>query len=354
MQGYVPGEQSRDPGIVKLNTNENPYPPSPMVAKSLQAISIEELRLYPNPTALKLRQRIAAVHGCDVDNVFVGNGSDEVLALCTRAFVEDTGSIGFFNPSYSLYPVLALIRDVPVRPVELSAGFSWQMPRGYNTSLFFLTNPNAPTGMLHDKATVSRFCRQMPGVVVIDEAYVDFASAHCMDLAMKRSNVLVVRTLSKAYSLAGLRVGYTIGAKPLIAALFKLKDSYNTDTIAQHLALAALSDLRHMRANVRQIKNTRIRLAGLLAERDVFVYPSETNFFWVRPPVVSARVFYESLRNRLIMVRYFDGPRTRDFVRITIGTDQQVDKLINAIDELELARAPSACGSRTGNRKGNL
>lgn len=354
MAGYVPGEQSRARGIVKLNTNENPYPPSPLVARALRTVSVNDLRLYPEPTALKLRQKIAAVHGCNVDNVFAGNGSDEVLALCTRAFVEDTGTIGFFNPSYSLYQVLALIRDVCVRPVELSAGFSWQMPRGYSVSLFFLTNPNAPTGMLHDKVTVRRFCKHMPGVVVIDEAYVDFAREHCMDLAIELSNVLVVRTLSKAHSLAGLRVGYAIGAKPLIAALFKLKDSYNTDTIAQHLALAALSDLRHMRANVRQIKSTRIRLTTLLAERNVFVHPSETNFLWVRPAAVSAKVFYERLRTQLILVRYFDGPRTRDFVRITIGTDQQVDKLINAIDELGLARAPSARGSRTGNRKGNL
>ncbi|MEI6970472.1 MAG: histidinol-phosphate transaminase [bacterium] len=344
MQGYVPGEQSRAPGIIKLNTNENPYPPSPMVAKALQALPVEELRLYPEPTALEVRKRIAAIHGCDIDSVFVGNGSDEILALCTRAFVEDDGDIGFFNPSYSLYPVLALIRNVATKPVELSADFSWRMPKAYKTSLFFMTNPNAPTGMLHDRSTVGRFCRQLRGVTVIDEAYVDFAREDCMDMALRYNNVLVVRTLSKAFSLAGLRVGYAVGAKPLIAALFKLKDSYNTDTIAQRLALAALSDLHHMKANVRKIRQTRARLSRLLVERGAFVFPSETNFLWLRPPAVPAEVFCKRLRERQIMIRYFCGPRTADFVRITVGTDEQVDRLIEAIDEMGLVGVPSPRG----------
>lgn len=346
MRGYVPGEQSRERGIVKLNTNENPYPASPLVTKALRAFSAEELRLYPDPTALKLRRRIAAIHDCEVDNVFVGNGSDEILALCTRAFVENNGSIGFFNPSYSLYPVLARIRDVTGRPVELAADFRWRMPRGYNASLFFLANPNAPTGMLHDKAVVDHFCRRMPGVVAIDEAYVDFSRENCMDLALGLGNVLVVRTLSKAYSLAGLRIGYTVGAQPLISALFKLKDSYNTDAIAQRLALAALSDLGHMRANVRRIRSTRARLARLLSERGAFVYPSETNFLWVLPPVLPAKVFYERLRTQQILVRYFDGPRTSGFVRITIGTDAQVNKLIKAMDNMGLAGASTTAARR--------
>jgi histidinol-phosphate aminotransferase len=284
--------------------------------------------------------------------VFVGNGSDEILALCTRAFVEDNGSIGFFTPSYSLYAVLADIRDVATRPVELSADFGWRMPSGYSASLFFLANPNAPTGVLYDKAVVRRFCRRMPGVVAIDEAYVDFSRENCMDLALGLGNVLVVRTLSKAYSLAGLRVGYAVGSRPLIAALFKLKDSYNTDEIAQHLALAALSDLRHVRGNVRQIRDTRARLTRLLRERGALVCPSETNFLWVRPTVLPAKVFYERLRAKRILVRYFRGVRTSGFVRITIGTDAQVDKLVNAMDEMGLAGAPAA-GPRAVNRKGN-
>lgn len=340
MRGYVPGEQSREHGIVKLNTNENPYPASPQVTRALRTMVVKELRLYPEPTALKLRRHIAKIHGCGVDNVFVGNGSDEILALCTRAFVEDNGSIGFFNPSYSLYPVLAASRDVPTRPVELSGDFGWRMPARYNTSLFFLTHPNAPTGMLYGKSVVRSFCKRMKGVVVIDEAYVDFSKEHCMSLALKLKNVIVVRTLSKAYSLAGLRMGYAVGPRELIAALFKLKDSYNTDTIAQHLALAALSDLGHMRDNVRRIKRTRARLSRLLTERGALVYPSETNFLWVRPPALSAKAFYERLRERKILVRYFEGGRTAEFVRITIGTDSQVDKLINAIDDMSVDGAP--------------
>ena len=353
MQAYVPGEQSRESGIVKLNTNENPYPASPLVAKALRSIAVKELRLYPEPTASTLRRRIARIHACEVDNVFVGNGSDEILSLCTRAFVEDNGSIGFFNPSYSLYPVLAAARNVSTQPVELSGDFGWHMPGRFHTSLFFLTHPNAPTGMLYGKSVVKRFCKGMKGVVVIDEAYVDFSKEHCMSLALELKNVIVVRTLSKAYSLAGLRVGYAAGPRALIAALFKLKDSYNVDTIAQHLALAALSDLAHMRGNVGRIRRTRARLARLLTERGAFVYASETNFLWVKPPVLPAKAFYERLREKQILVRYFEGNRTSDFVRITIGTDAQADRLVSAMDDMGLGvtTAPRPI-RRATNRKG--
>src|SRR3989339_542475 len=248
MSGYVPGEQPSDRHIVKLNTNENPYPPSPRIFRAIRKYDADKLRLYPNPVSMNLRCKIAKFHGCKIENVFAGNGSDEILALCTRAFVEDSGSIGYFNPSYSLYPVLAEIRNVQKKPVELGVNFEWRMPREYKASLFFLTNPNAPTSMLYPKEEVRKFCVLFKGVVLIDEAYVDFSKEHCMDLALQFSNTLVMRTLSKSYSLAGFRVGYVVGAKQMIEALFKIKDSYNLDAFSQVIAFEALSDIKYMKS----------------------------------------------------------------------------------------------------------
>jgi len=333
MKPYTPGEQSLDPDIVKLNTNENPYPPSPRAVRAFRAFDSRRLRLYPDPMSLEVRRRIASMHGFEIDMVFAGNGSDEVLALCTRAFVEDSGTIGWFDPSYSLYPVLADIRNVSVKPVELDEEFGWRMPAKYGCSLFFLTNPNAPTGIMYKKADVRRFCRNLNGVVVIDEAYVDFSSGNCADL-VKLGNVVVARTLSKAYSLAGLRFGYALGAPDVIGALFKLKDSYNNDMIAQRVALAALEDVAHMRKNVRRIVAIRERLSGALRQRGWLVYPSETNFLWARPSGISAGDLYARLRERKILIRYFPGARTGDYVRITIGADNQVCALLAALDDI--------------------
>ena len=184
---------------------------------------------------------------------------------------------------------------------------------------------------MYDRAEVRQFCRRFPGVVVIDEAYVDFARADCVPLALELKNVLVLRTLSKAYSLAGIRVGYALGSARLIETLFKLKDSYNVDAIAQRIATAALSDTDHMRRNVAKVRATRRRLAGALCKMGFTVFPSETNFLWVRPLVIPARHLYERLKERRILIRYFPGGRTGDFVRITIGTDKEINALLGAI-----------------------
>jgi histidinol-phosphate aminotransferase len=333
LQAYTPGEQPQAAGIVKLNTNENPYPPSPAVGQALAALDPARLRLYPNPLCATVRERIASIHGCSSRQVFVGNGSDEILALCTRAFVEDTGSVGYFDPSYSLYPVLADIRKAEKRPVALSDHFLWQMPARYQASLFFLTNPNAPTSLLFEYATVAAFCTSFDGVVLIDEAYADFARSTCMALAMRpdNENTLVMRTLSKAFSLAGLRFGYVVGSEPLIAALYKIKDSYNLDVLAQVAGLAALNDLEHMRANVRRIQDTRSRLTAELRRRGWTVLDSETNFLFARPPQGRAVERFEQLRDAGIYVRHFPSPRTGDYLRITIGTDEQVDAFLRQI-----------------------
>jgi len=333
LEAYTPGEQPKDPGIIKLNTNENPYPPSPKVAEALKAFDVARLRLYPDPVFMQLRQRIAEIHGCAESQVFIGNGSDEILALCTRAFVENDGSVGYFVPSYSLYPVLADIRDVSRRPVQLNDDFTWRMPDDYAASLFFITNPNAPTSMSHDKQTVAAFCKRFDGVVVIDEAYGDFADADCMDLALAagNANTLVMRTFSKSFSLAGLRFGYVIGPEALVGALYKIKDSYNMDMLAQVVGLAALSDLDYMRENVRKIRATRERLSGALRQRGWRVCESQTNFIFARPPNGDAKRVFEALKAAKIYVRYFPGPSTGEYLRITIGTDAQADALLSQL-----------------------
>lgn len=333
LHAYTPGEQPRMAGLVKLNTNENPYPPSPAVAEALAGLPAADLRLYPDPVCSALREIIATRHGVSPECVFVGNGSDEVLALCTRAFVEDDGAIGYFEPSYSLYPVLAAIRAVRGLAVPLAADFGWPAEHIPAGSLFFLCNPNAPTSLLFPKDRVRRFCAQYPGVVLIDEAYVDFARADCMDLARELPNVIVLRTLSKSYSLAGIRLGYTVGPAELIAALYKIKDSYNVDRVTQAVAAAALSDPGHMRANVDRILASRERLTAALDRRGFAVCPSDTNFLWARPRHGGAVQVYEKLKAMGILIRYFPGARTGDYVRITVGSDAEIDRLLAALPE---------------------
>ncbi len=336
LSGYVPGEQPRGVAgrLIKLNTNENPYPPSPRVAEALSAFSAGSLRLYPDPDSGELRAALAAFHGCAPEQVFAGNGSDEILALCTRTFVEDEGCIGFFDPSYSLYPVLAKIRDVTIRPLELGPQFEWLMPPGYSASLFFLTCPNAPTGIRYPKDVIRAFCEDFRGVVVIDEAYVAFAEEDCMDLAMDQDNVLVLRTLSKSHSLAGLRLGYAVGHSELIGALFKIKDSYNLGRLAQAAAMGAVRDMDWAHANAERVKRTRGISAKRLAALDFDVFPSEANFLWVRPRAVKAEKLYRELRERNILVRHFHGPRTGAFLRISVGTDEEMEALLAATEEI--------------------
>ena len=334
LAAYTPGEQPKTRDVIKLNTNENPYPPSPRIAEVMQQ-SVERLRLYPDPVCSGLRHALAAYHGCSPNEIFVGNGSDEVLALCLRAFVERDGSVGYFEPSYSLYPVLADIQEIARKPVSLKQDFTWDMPAGYAASLFFMANPNAPTSLQFPKDVVSDFCKTFSGVVLIDEAYVDFAEYHCVDLALSMDNVLVARTLSKSFSLAGLRVGYVIGRESLIGAFYKIKDSYNVDRLAQEIALAAVQDANHMRRNVERIKDTRGRVAGELARRGFEVPPSATNFLWVKPPPkMKARELFDALRADKILVRHFPGERTGDYLRITMATDGEMMAFLSALDRL--------------------
>ena len=335
MSGYVPGEQPKNPGIIKLNTNENPYLPSPDVQDILSMINIAELARYPDPVCTELRKVIAQLHGCETEHVFVGNGSDEVLALSIRAFVERSGSVGYFDPSYSLYPVLANIEDVEKRPVSLDAAFGWQMPAGYSASLFFLTQPNAPTSRVYGREQVEHFVKTFPGVVLIDEAYADFAESNCMDLALECPNVLGARTLSKSYSLAGIRLGYCVGHADLIGAMYKIKDSYNVNYLTQEIARVAILDQNTMRANVQAVVETRKLVAEKLSELGFEVCDSQTNFLWIKPLGISASELFEALRKRKIIVRYFaKEQRTRDYLRVTIGTAPEMFTFLDAVQAI--------------------
>ena len=341
LHAYVPGEQPADPRVVKLNTNENPYPPSPRVLAAIRDAEARALRRYPDPVCRRPREAIAALHGCGVDQVVVGNGSDEVLALCTRAFVEDSGVVGYFDPSYSLYPVLADIRAVARQPVALDADFGWPaaagpclgLPEPGAGSIFFLTNPNAPTALAFPRDRIERFCRAFGGVVVIDEAYVDFADGDCVDLALHLPNVLVCRTLSKSYSLAGVRAGYAVGPAALIEALGRVKDSYNVNALTQAAITAAIEDQPHMRANAERIRATRAALTADLHRRGFEVPDSQTNFLWARPPApLTARACFEALRGRGVYVRHFAAPATAAHIRISIGTAEETAMFLQALD----------------------
>lgn len=329
LEAYTPGEQPKAKNVVKLNTNENPYPPSPACAKALASFDLDRLRRYPDPVFAELRATLAALNGTTPDRVFVGNGSDEVLALAARAFVEDDEAIGSLDPSYSLYKTLAAIRNVPW------TGLASLGPCPAAVSLFLLTNPNAPTGEFREPKAVAAFAKAFKGVVLVDEAYADFARANCMALATapRNRNVLVMRTFSKSYSLAGLRVGYCVGPKPLIDALYKIKDSYNVDAVAQSIALAAAKDQKWMKANVAKVVKTRAWFAEELTARGWDVIPSEANFVFAKPPrPQKAAALFAALKAKNVFVRYFKGPKTGDRLRITIGTDAQMKRLLKEIE----------------------
>ena len=338
---YTPGEQPKDRSVIKLNTNENPYLPSPLVEKTLASFDLDRLRRYPDPVFMELREKIAERDGTVPARVFVGNGSDEVLTLAARAFVDDDEAIGSFDPSYSLYKTLAAIRNVPFAPSPLAPDFTWAPPvtraGDAPVALFLLTNPNAPTSVRYPREQVAAFAKSFLGVVLVDEAYADFADDTCMPLAAAadNANVVVMRTLSKSFSLAGLRLGYCVGPEDLIEALYKVKDSYNVDAIAQAVALAALADLPWMRRNAAKVQKTRDITAEALRARGWDVPPSQANFLFAKPAHRPAAEIFEALRRRNIFVRYFPGPRTGDRLRISVGTDADMDTLLDVLAELD-------------------
>ena len=337
MTAYTPGEQPAEGDrVVKLNTNENPYPPSPRVLEALRALDGDRLRRYPDPMANKVRDILARMHGVGRDNILCGNGSDELLTLVTRAFVGEGKRLAYPTPTYSLYPVLAEIQGA--RAVEIPTRDDFSLPlealAKTKAKVLLVCNPNAPTGVFTPPEAIGRLAERFKGVVVVDEAYIDFAPASAMRLAAGRPNVLVLRTLSKSYSLAGLRFGYVVGPEALIMGLEKVKDSYNVDAVSIELAAAALGDQAWMRANVGKIRSERTRLTGRLAALGFGVVPSEANFLLARVPDGDGEAWYKGLKARGVLVRYWNLPRLSDTLRITVGTPQQNDALLAALQEM--------------------
>ena len=360
LAGYVPGEQPRSKNVVKLNTNENPYPPSPKCTAVLSSFDLDDLRRYPDPNFTALAKAIADENATTSDRVFVGNGSDEILALAARVFVENDESIGSLDPSYTLYKTLAAIRDVKWVGVGSAADDARRASAALaechksNISLFLWTNPNAPTGELTEPKTITAFAKKFKGVVIVDEAYADFARSNCMSLATspRNRNVIVMRTFSKSYSLAGLRVGYCVGPKDLIAALYKAKPSYNVDAVAQAVALVALKDGAYHRKTVAKVIKTRKAFEKALVKRGWDVIKSESNFVFAKPPAdAAAKDVFSYLKGRDIYVRYFPGPLTGDRLRITIGTDGQMKTLLDALDDRFRGEEKTGKTSKTKTRK---
>ena len=357
LHAYVPGEQPKGVKLIKLNTNENPFPPAPPVLKAVRAAVDGRLRLYPNPAAQPLRERLAAMHGCDVDHVIVGNGSDDLLALATRAFVEPVGAakrsvlsggarsrstIQYFVPSYSLYSVLSDIHDAIRNEVRLNPDFDipdiaesararkWDR----SAALTFVTTPNAPSGRGYAIGQLRELCRLTRGVVVLDEAYVDFAEENAMALVDEFPNVIVSRTFSKAYSLCFQRIGYFIGNPSLIGALDKVRDSYNVNGLGQVAAVATLDHLEYYRKNFGKIVREREHTARQLTLMGFRVLPSQANFLLAQPPRGRAEDWMKRLRARGILVRWFSAKGIDRFIRVTIGTTSEMKAFRQCVAEL--------------------
>ena len=334
MTAYTPGEQP-GPGerVIKLNTNENPFPPSPRVMEAIRSLDPERLRRYPSPMADGFRTTAARVLGVKPEMILAGNGSDEILAMAVRTFLGPGDVLAYPTPTYSLYPALAEMSEVKV--AEVAWAPEWKLPiealvhsgaRGV-----FFANPNAPSGTLVSPEEVRVLAARFEGVVLVDEAYVDFADTHCLGLLATCPNVIISRTFSKGYSLAGLRFGYAVAAPELIAAMAKVKDSYNCDALSVTAATAALEDQEHARRAWELVRAERARLSSELSGRGWKVIPSQANFLLATCPGGDGGAMYRGLKAKGILVRYFDKPGLADKVRITIGTPAQNDALLAAL-----------------------
>jgi histidinol-phosphate aminotransferase len=338
MSAYVPGEQPpHGAKVIKLNTNENPYPPSPSVGVAIAAELADggaRLRLYSDPEALEIRLAASVVTGFPVDQILAGNGSDELLALIVRATVEPGEAILYPYPTYVLYQTLAEAQGAEIRTVEFGPDFSLPAALfGADAKVLFITSPNSPSGTTHSAEVLGKLADSVPkALVVVDEAYADFADENALELARERPNVIVLRTFSKSYSLAGMRIGLLFGPKDVVHGIAKVKDSYNLDRLAIVAGAAALRDQAWMIDNVAKIRRTRARLEHGLSALGFSVLPSSANFVFARlGSIERARDAYRFLKARGILVRYFERPLLDDALRITVGTDAEIDALFAAL-----------------------
>lgn len=339
LKPYVAGEQPHIADLIKLNTNENPYGPSPKAIAAIAAEAGDRLRLYPDPSSTKLRQAIAKRHDVDIGEVFVGNGSDEVLAHAFQALLKHDKPLLYPDITYSFYPTYCLLFGIQAREIALDEGFLIRLSDyDSNCGAIILPNPNAPTGIGLPLSEIEALVASHPDVpVVIDEAYIDFGGDTAIPLTRKYDNLLVIHTLSKSRSLAGLRVGFAIGRRPLIEALERVKDSFNSyplDRLAEAGATAAIEDEDWFDETRRKVMESRQRVTGALRQRGFEVLPSQANFIFARHGKHSGSDLAAALRAQSILVRHFNKPRISDFLRISIGTSQECDRLIEAVDAI--------------------
>jgi len=336
MEGYVPGKQPRTAGYIKLNTNENPYPPSPRVLAAIRDCATDALRLYPDPLATEVREKASEVYGVPPDCIICGNGGDELLTMIFRAFVGEGDRVLLPYPTYVLYETLTKIQDGKVIYRDFNPDYS--LPEDFfdiPAKLVIISNPNSPSGTVLDEEVLRRLAGSVKGILLIDEAYVDFAERDCLRLSMEFENVIVLRSFSKSFSLAGVRIGLAFANEEIIGGLRKVKDSYNVSRIWIAAARAALEDIAYMRENAERIKENRRYLTEKLQALGAHVFPSQSNFVLARfEEPVSAKALYEELERRKILVRYFEMRRLEDCLRITVGTREEIDALISAMEEI--------------------
>ena len=336
MSGYTPGEQPQVNRIIKINTNENPYPPSPKAVEALKNLDCFTLRRYPEPISQPVINAACEVYGCAKNEVIVGNGSDDILTILFRSFAGENDTAGSLDPSYSLYPVLSNIQGATFRKISLTENFDLPedlAEQAEGCSLFFITCPNAPTANVFDQEKIKDFCRKFNGIVVIDEAYADFAEQNCLEFYKEFDNVVITRTLSKSYSLAGIRLGLAFANPTLIGGMLKVKDSYNVNALSQTMAEQALLDQEYFKECTEKILATREMTAKALEELGFEVLPSQTNFRFVLPPV-NALTYFEELKKRHIFTRYFKDERISKYVRVSIGTEEEMQEFLSATKEI--------------------
>ena len=336
MAGYTPGEQPR-PGekVIKLNTNENPYPPSPKVFEAIRSVAADSLRRYPQPMADDFRRVAARHHGVTPAHILAGNGSDDILQIALRSYCGPGDVLASPDPTYSLYPVLAELADV--RYVTAPWGPGWSLPTAAllatHPCAIFFANPNAPSGTWVPPTDIGALAAQTSALVLVDEAYVDFADDDCVSLLASHDNVLISRTLSKGYGLAGLRFGYAVAHPSIIEQMAKVKDSYNCDAIAVAAACAALEDQPYAREQWRLVKSERSRVTAELERRGFSVLQSRGNFVLATTPgSAEARPLYDAMKAGGVLVRFFDKPGLSDKLRITVGSPQENDAMFAALE----------------------
>jgi histidinol-phosphate aminotransferase len=334
--GYTPGEQPQDGSFIKLNTNENPYPPSPAVAVAIEK-AITRLPKYPHPFGDPFRQKAAEHWGVEPNWILCGNGSDDILTITTRTLVGPGETLRLPYPSYILYRTLAQLQGASFEEVHFNG--DWTLPECFADSknklkLVFLANPNSPSGTVVPPEKVLEFAKRLPCPLLVDEAYADFAETNCVDLVKQCEKIMVSRTFSKSYALAGLRFGYLVAQPHLIEQFTKMKDSYNCDTLSIAAATAAMGDCDWLAANRAIILATRVRLVAEMRKLGFVTVDSQSNFVWNTRTDRPIRPFYEELKRRRILVRYMDYPGWGDGIRISVGTDDEIDKCLEELRKI--------------------